>query len=153
VETSQEGGCFFGYCPEDTYVDGTNPPDDNCSKYHYCCIPLYKYPPPAPPGPLDLDCETNGVAGINSAIGCIPVEANIDFVAFIIRFATGIAGGVSFILIIYSGFMITTSAGNPERVQAGKELLTAAITGLMLIIFSVFLLDVIGVRLFQLPGF
>jgi hypothetical protein len=91
--------------------------------------------------------------GILTAIGCIPANDTNELTAFILRWALGIGGGIAFLFIIYSGFMITTSAGNPERVQAGKELLTAAIAGLMLIIFSVFLLDIIGVRILRLPGF
>ena len=63
------------------------------------------------------------------------------------RWAIGIAGGIAFILIIVSGFMISTSSGDPKRLQAGRELLTAAITGLLLVIFSAFILRLLGVDL------
>jgi hypothetical protein len=55
-------------------------------------------------------------------------------------------------LIVIAGFFIITSSGDPRRAKAGKELLTSAIIGILMIIFSVFLLDVIGIRILHLPG-
>jgi hypothetical protein len=45
----------------------------------------------------------------------------------------GFGGGIAFILMVYAGFMIMTSSGDPKRLTAGKELLTAAIAILRLI--------------------
>jgi len=88
-----------------------------------------------------------------TAIGCIPVSNTNEFVAFILRWAIGVGGGIAFLLIIIAGFQIMTSSENPDRLQAGKELLGAAIGGLILLIFSVFILKVIGVDILQIPGF
>lgn len=89
---------------------------------------------------------------INTAIGCIPVGNLSDFAGFLLKWGVGIGGGVAFLLIVISGFMIMTASGNPERLQAGKELMTSAIMGLIMLIFSVFLLKIIGVDILQLPG-
>lgn len=89
---------------------------------------------------------------INTAIGCIPVKNTNAFVSFILRWAIGIGGGIAFLLILYSGFMIMTSQGNPERLKAGQELLTSALAGLIMLIFSAFILKIIGVDILQLPG-
>lgn len=90
---------------------------------------------------------------ISTAIGCVPVlGGQQDFVNFILSWAIGIGGGIAFLLIVYAGFMIMTSSGNPERLKAGQELLTAAISGLILLIFSVFILNFIGVKILKIPG-
>lgn len=88
-----------------------------------------------------------------TAIGCIPINETTALTAFFLSWGIGIVGGIAFILIIVSGFMIMTSQGNPQRLQAGRELLTAAIAGLLLLIFSVFLLRVIGADILGIPGF
>lgn len=98
----------------------------------------------------DLFC--NGSDGLNTAIGCIPIGDTQSLLIFILRWAIGVGGGISLLLIIIASFMTITSSGNPERVQAGKELLTSAIAGLIMLIFSFFILKVIGVDLLKLPG-
>lgn len=65
----------------------------------------------------------------------------------------GIAGGIAFLLILFGGFQIITSAGNPEQLNAGKELISSAIAGLLLIIFSILLLKIIGFNILGIPDF
>jgi len=55
--------------------------------------------------------------------------------------------------MLYAGFMVMTASGNPERLKAGQELLTSAIAGLILLIFSVFILRFIGVDILGLDAF
>lgn len=91
---------------------------------------------------------------INTAIGCIPVLGTKEaFLSFVLKWATGIGAGIAFLLIIYGGFMVMTSSGNPERIRAGQEMLTSAVTGLILLILSVFILKIIGVDILGIPGF
>ena len=85
--------------------------------------------------------------GINTAIGCIPLSNMTVFTGFLLKVGLGIGGGIAMLLIIYAGFIITTSSGDPKRLQGGKELLGAAIGGLMLLIFAVFILRLIGVNI------
>ncbi len=101
----------------------------------------------------DITCMANGKKGINTAIGCIPFENQNDMVTWLLSWGVGISGGIAFLLILYAGFMIMTSSGDPKRLQAGQELLTSAIGGVLLLIFSVFILGVIGVDILHLPGF
>lgn len=94
-----------------------------------------------------------GPNAISTQIGCVDASGVGGFVGSLMRLSTNIAGGIAFLLILFSGFQILTSAGNPERLNAGKELLSSAIAGLLLIIFAVFLLKVIGVDILCIPGF
>ncbi|HJX45748.1 MAG TPA: hypothetical protein VJ399_01090 [Patescibacteria group bacterium] len=89
---------------------------------------------------------------IDTAIGCIPLGNQNEFIGFILTWGIGIAGGIAFLLMIYAGFIIMTSSGNPDRLKAGQELLTSAIMGIILLIFSVFILRIIGVDILKIPG-
>lgn len=89
---------------------------------------------------------------INTAIGCVPVldTNNTAFMSFIVKWGGGIAGFVAFLLFSYGSFMVMTSSGNPQRVQAGKELITSALMGLVLLVSSAFLLRFIGIDILGL---
>ncbi|OGM10792.1 hypothetical protein A2Z22_02810 [Candidatus Woesebacteria bacterium RBG_16_34_12] len=120
-----------------------------CDQYNRSGTPAPTYPP--------VRCDPIGNppdSGVETAIGCIPVitETTQPFITWILRWSFGISGGISFILILYAGFQIITSAGNPRKLAASKELITAAIAGLLLLIFSVYVLDLLGVKILQLPG-
>src|SRR6185369_8670552 len=103
-----------------------------------------------------LFCGPNGGnihAGINTAIGCVPVLDQTAFITWLLGWSLGIGGGIAFLLILYAGFQIMTSSGDPKKLQAAKELLTSALGGLILLIFSVFVLRFIGVDILMIPGF
>lgn len=89
--------------------------------------------------------------GTWTAIGCIKTDPN-DFLGKILGLGIGIAGGIAFILILFGGLQIMTSAGNPEQLNAGQELISSAVAGLLLIIFSIFLLKFIGINIIGIPG-
>lgn len=89
-----------------------------------------------------------------TAIGCIHTgDDPAQFLTVVLNLGIGIAGGIAFLLILFGGLQIMTSAGNPEQLNAGRELVTSAITGLLLIIFSIFLLQFIGINIIGIPGF
>jgi len=93
-------------------------------------------------------CLTNtGKAGIDTAIGCIPFTSYISAATFFLAWGMGVGGGVAFLLIIFASFQVMTSAGDPKKLQGGKELLTSAIIGLLMVIFAAFLLRTIGVNI------
>jgi hypothetical protein len=91
-------------------------------------------------------------SGVPTALGCIPTNTQ-DFVVGFLRFALGIGGGIAFLLMLYGVLVIITSGGSPERVAGGQQTITAALGGLLFIIFSVVILNLVGFQILQIPGF
>ena len=84
-------------------------------------------------------CAVNGTGiGINSAIGCIPIEDVNETTAFFVRWALGIGGGIALFLIATSAIKIMTTKGDPKRLQDARDTLSSAIAGIVLIVLSVF---------------
>lgn len=110
--------------------------------------------PPVTGNNSSITCasDSNG-ASINTAIGCIPFNDQNALVGFILRWAIGIAGGIAFLLILIAGFQIISSRGDPKRLQAGQELMTSAIAGILLLIFSLVILRIIGFDILQIGAF
>lgn len=96
-----------------------------------------------------LQCAGN--KGIWTGIGCIQTSLS-GFVGSTFSFSIGLAGLITFLCILYSAYLIQFSAGNPERIKKAKQNLTSCIAGLLIIIFSIFILKIIGVDILRLPG-
>lgn len=94
-----------------------------------------------------LDCQE-----IDTAIGSIKLDP-IGFITRIFQIVLAIAGVGALFLIIYSGYRMLLSRGNKEMIQGARETITAAIIGLLFIIFSLVILSVITGNILKLPGF
>lgn len=88
-----------------------------------------------------------------TAIGCLPTDFTSLIGNYIFSTGLKIAGGLAFLYFIYGAFIILTSAGNAEQLEEAKQIIVSSLSGLLLIIFSIFLLRVIGVDVLGLPGF
>ncbi len=88
--------------------------------------------------------------GVDTAIGCLAAGDPKVLIGQLLSWGIGVGGGIAFLFIIYAGFMIATAAGDPKRIQAGRELLFSALSGLVLIVLSVLLLNFIGVNVLGL---
>jgi hypothetical protein len=109
------------------------------------------------PSPSPQPCKAVG-AGSSIEYNCDTAVGNIltspkDFVQTMMGLILSVVGGVAIILIILSGYRLIISQGNPENIKNAKEQLTAAIIGLLFIIFSLVILQIIGVNILGLPGF
>lgn len=94
-----------------------------------------------------LDCNK-----IETAIGTIELNP-AGFISRMFSLVLTFAGIGALILIIYSGFRLMVSRGNKEVIQGARETLTAAIVGLLFIIFSLVILSVITLDILKIPGF
>lgn len=98
-----------------------------------------------------LNCANQG--GVWTGLGCVYTDAK-QFIEFtIFGWGIGLAGGFALLCIIYAAFIMQSSEGNPEKLKRAQEMITSCIMGLMLIIFSVFILRLIGVNILKIPGF
>jgi len=98
-----------------------------------------------------LSCSSQN--GMLTGLGCIPLDLNTFITSFVLTTGIGIGGGFALLCIIYAAFMMQSSQGNPEKLKKAQEMITSCIMGLMLIIFSVFIMKIIGVNILRIPGF
>lgn len=106
-------------------------------------------PPPAP-------CASNIVNGsctkISTGLGDIGTTPT-GLIQSVFRIVLSLSGGIALLLIIFSGYRLLASQGNPEAVKGAREQLTAAIVGLLFIILALVILQIIGVDVLHIPGF
>lgn len=92
----------------------------------------------------NFECQT--------AIGAIQTSPTA-FAKQIFGILLSLSGGIALLLIINAGYQIMVSEGNPEKIQGARETITSAIIGLVFIIFSLTILQIIGVDILRIPGF
>jgi hypothetical protein len=128
-----------GLCEPSGSLNGT-PPEVN----DVWATDINTNPPPDVCDPSTATC--------NTAVGAISTSAQ-GFVNSLMAVILSIVGGIAVILIIISGYRLMVSQGNPENIKNAKDQLTAAIVGLLFVIFSLVILQIIGVNILGLPGF
>jgi len=89
--------------------------------------------------PCGTECET--------ALGNIPTDIG-GFAGKILSIAIGLAGGIALILMVIGSIRVLTSSGDQQRLAGGRDMIIAAIAGLLFLIFSVLILKFIGVEIF-----
>lgn len=99
-----------------------------------------------------VDTDGNG-HGVETAIGCVPTDDLPQLIVFVLRFVFFAAGGIILLMIIVTGYNLATSGGNPEKLQGAKENIVSIFSGLILIAFSLILLQIIGADILRLPPF
>jgi len=101
-----------------------------------------------------------GPPGTNPCAGgtCPTAFGNIStnpttFAGKILSIATGLAGGIALILMVIGSIRVLMSSGDQQRLAAGRDMIVAAVAGLLFLIFSVLILRFIGVNLLgSIPG-
>jgi len=76
-----------------------------------------------------------GVNQISETIGLSAADPR-ETAAKIINVALGFLGIIAVVIVLYGGFMWMTAAGNEERISKAKQILTAGIIGLVIIIMA-----------------
>lgn len=96
--------------------------------------------------------QKGGEGGILTAIGCFPTNP-AGLMQAGVKIGVSAGGGIALLMMVFAAFRMITSAGNPETIKKGQEQFASAVIGLLFIIFSVLLLEIIGVDILNLPGF
>lgn len=142
-------------CNGSSYLCLGNEIGDTGSKLIQCQSYDQK-PTPTPPlamcKELISDKTDKHCQAIATPIGDLSTDPK-EFIPTLFRILLSLSGGIALLLVIYSGYQLMTSQGNPEVVKAARERLTSAFVGLLFLIFSLVILQVIGVDILNLPGF
>ncbi len=93
-----------------------------------------------------------GSESLSTALGCLPFTRDA-FVSALLTFIAGISGGVALTIMLAASVQIMTAAGDAKKLQAGRELFTSAVVGLLFLIFAVSILRLIAGDIIKLPGF
>lgn len=146
----QFGWTCCGWCGSELYECFAEDPDDpSLGQYQLCSLQI------------DKDTNTQAWAnctncmeggGIWTAVGCIP-QTPEAIVKTLIEIGLIMSGAVVLIMILAGAFMLSTSQGDPKKTQDAKELISSAIIGLLFIIFSITILQFVGVSILRIPGF
>lgn len=83
---------------------------------------------------------------------CVPQ----DPVGFVTRFygvGLSIVSGVALVFLIYGGYQIMISRGNPDQLNKGKGYIYYSLAGLLLAIFGFVFIQVVFVNILHIPGF
>ncbi len=100
-------------------------------------------------GPSGSDKEAQGFW---TAIGCVPTNP-LDATKSLLEFMLGIGGFLVVVQILIGSFKLLTSRGNTQVLQEARERITNSVIALLFIVFSVTIIEFIGVRILHLPGF
>lgn len=135
--TSVQAECTAQQCNEDLSL---------VSNYELCA----QINPSTPQYQACADCFSGN--GIWTAIGCIPSKPE-SVVEVVITIGLALGGGIVLVMILIGSFMLSVSQGDPNKTKEAKEIITAAVIGLLFVIFSVTILQFIGVSILHIPGF
>lgn len=74
----------------------------------------------------------------------LPCDSTESLAGLILQISIWIAASIATILVIGGGYVVMTSAGDPGRLKRGREIITNALIGLVLITTSGFILRFMG---------
>lgn len=133
VPGKSPSGCTGDSCPDCAYVSG-------CTLAPICTGKFGENPCDPRPGGY---CPT--------AIGNIPINP-AAFANRILQIGLGIAGGIALILMVIGSVRVLTSSGDQQKLNGGRDMIIAAVSGLLFLIFSVLILKFVGVDIIGIPG-
>lgn len=81
---------------------------------------------------------------INESTDFSNVSNHNDLTKKIVEIAIPLGVGCAIILLVYGGYVMMSSQGNPDKLQEARSIVTNAIIGLLVILLSVSILLIIS---------
>ncbi len=97
-----------------------------------------------------MDCDP--IKEIATEVLCIPNEPG-GFVSSVYSYGLMLIGGVALIFIVYGGYLIMSSQGEPEKIKLGKSYIISSIAGLLLALGGFVFYQTIAQNILKIPGF
>jgi hypothetical protein len=85
-------------------------------------------------------------------LGCLPNDP-VGFIQKFYGWGLSLIGLVGLLFLIYGGYHVLTSGGNPEKLKTGKEYIVYSIIGLLLAFFGFVFIQFIAGGILRVPGF
>lgn len=149
IPSASGSGESMANCDLCGYCQGEKPPSnwESCRK---CLYPKFS-------GSAESNLTLKGVPQPDqnhyyTMLGCLSTQP-AEFAGQISRVFFSMVGGIAFLFLLYGAGIIATSQANPERLNYGKRVVYAALTGLFFVLFSTFLIRFIAVDILKIPGF
>ncbi len=124
------------------YCQGTTPP----ANWNSCAQCIYA----GTSSPDDALLITPNPNKSYTVFGCVSTDAG-GFASFFMNFITSAVSAVAFLGILYGGFQVMIARGDPDKMNEGKRYIYGAILGLLIVLFSVFIVKTIGGTILQIP--
>jgi hypothetical protein len=143
--------CLYGDSP---VIDTTRHEKNGRDVPNGKCDDLEANPCPTNGDPVTVDNEpfAQPIAGrLWTEVGCVGADGPAGVVNTLIRIALGLMGGIVIFRIIQGA--TTMQQGSPEAYEEGRSIITSAILGLLVLIFSAAILNFLGVNILNLQGF
>jgi|GEM_PF-1144123 len=128
---------------------------DACDPGNGCTLNKLKIPPSPVCADYDETAGSNTLGScqtINTAIGPLNIQLS-EFTKTIFSLLLSVSGLIILYIVIRSGYILLFSQGNAEKVKEAQDRLTSAVVGLLFLIFSLIVLQTIGVDILHIPGF
>ncbi len=155
-------------CSDFTYIDSATNTVKKTANYDSCIKCIYGDPALLPENIMGSVAKISSMPAAGGAItpdteplaipipgqlytdlgGCINASSTGSVVNTIVRVALGVMGGIVILRIIQGA--LTMQKGDPEGFQEGREVITSALIGLLLLIFSAALLNFLGINILGL---
>lgn len=96
-----------------------------------------------------MQCGANEIV---TDLGCFPNDP-VGFAQKFYGVGLGFVAGVALIALIWGGYSIMTSRGDPHRLAIGKSYIFYAIAGLLLAVFGYVFIQTVLIDILHVPGF